>query len=571
MPPWWERFPARWEQEQQALRDRGISFEIDPAALAAGQLILRLTGFPAEHPIELHCTYPVSYPYFAPQVVAPSLELQRHQTPSTKQLCLLDRSGDRWLPATDTLASLLAEKLPEVLASQPDEPDGDQVFEAKEGEPITVYLNPEPGSFVGFPAFALEAVGERGSLRVGVEGFRPFRATTLEITNTNGQLIALSDARQQASYPGPQVVQGRWVRLPRRPSFGDAAFYYRLAIEACSDLAQPAWQKPWGEKGPRVDLVGLLFEDEMTWRGAAGNVIFVAKTQEWAADGKRGKVETRLLRAELESHGNYFLRNPSAQTLSPGVVSLVGTGSIGSPAAKLLAQAGVGTLRLFDGDVVEAGNAIRWEIGRAVAGFPKVQALHSMLAHNFPYTKVAPHFVRVGDPRLDPANSARLDAAIFSNTTCILDATASTRVNQYLAEMAQLHSVPYVWMHATNGAWAGLVGIASPDPARCCWMCHLFYLEDGTIEALPHAPDDDVIQPPGCLDPTFTGSQVDLTETALLATRVVIDQVTASLTGAQPSYTWNVATLRLRDERGHPQLPVWKSYVLPPHARCPNH
>jgi len=113
--------------------------------------------------------------------------------------------------------------------------------------------------------------------------------------------------------------------------------------------------------------------------------------------------------------------------------------------------------------------------------------------------------------------------------------------------------------------------MASPDPTKCCWMCHLYYLEDGTIEALPHAPEDDLIQPPGCLDPTFTGSQVDLTETALQATRVVMDQVTASVTGGQPAYTWSIATLQLRDKSGFPQLPAWKSYTLPPHANCPNH
>jgi hypothetical protein len=561
----------RWEQEQQALRDRGIFFESDPAAFAAGQLILHLTAFPAERPIELRCTYPANYPYFPPMVVAPNLELRRHQTPGTKQLCLLDRGGDRWLPATDTLASLLAEKLPEVLASQPAKPDGDQLFEAKEGEPITVYLTPELGSFVGFPAFSLDALGARGILRIGMESFHPFRATTLEVTTANGQLVALSDARQHASYPGPLVAQGRWIKLPQRPACGDAAFYYQRAVELYPDLEQPAWQKPWGEKGPRIDLVAFLFEDEMTWRGIAGNVIVVAKTQEMGADGKRGKVEKRLLRAELESRDNYFLRNPSSRSLNQGVVSLVGTGSIGSPAARLLAQAGVGTLRLFDGDVLEAGNTIRWEIGRTAAGYPKVHGLHSMLANNFPYTKVESQFMKIGDPNQDSANSAHLDAAIFKGSTCILDATASTRVNQYLAEMAQIHHVPYVWMHATNGAWGGLVGIASPDSAKCCWMCHLYYLEDGTIEALSRAPEDDLIQPPGCLDPTFTGSQVDLTETALQATRVVMDQVAASVSGGQPAYTWSIATLQLRDKSGFPQLPAWKAYRLPPHANCPNH
>lgn len=569
--PWWERDPARWENEQHALRDGGIQFEINPAAFAAGKLELFLKVSHNGQLVRLTATFPVTYPYFAPMVIAMDLALARHQTPGTKQLCLLDRGGDRWLPQTDRLASLILEKLPEVFASQPDQLGTGPIVEALEGEPITIYLQPELNSFVGFPDFDLDALAPHGNLHVGVDSFRPFRATVLDVTNADGKPVAFSQARQYVPYNSQYVVAGRWVKLPQRPNYGDAASYYRAAIAQSPELEQPKWQTPWGDKGPRMDLIALLFEDEMTWRGNAGNVIVVAKTQEIEAQGKRSKVESRLLRAELESQENYFLRNPTAERLHEGVVTLVGTGSIGSPAAKLLAQAGVGTLRLFDPDVVEAGNAIRWEIGRTSAGYQKVAALQGMLMHNFPYTKVEGYLVKLGDPAMDIANHAKLEKTLFGGTTCILDASASTRVNQYLAETAQLHGIPYVWMSATNGGWGGLVGIAVPGRDKFCWMCHLYYLHDKTIDALPHAPDDNLIQPPGCLDPTFTGSQVDLTEVSLMATRVVMDQVTASKAGVPSVYPWNVATLQLRDQDGRPHLPVWTPHALPPHANCPNH
>lgn len=571
MTPWWERDPARWESEQRALRDGGIQFEISPAAFTAGKLELRLKVPHDGQLVNLTATFPATYPYFAPMVVAKDLALARHQTPDTKQLCLLDQGGERWRPQTDRLASLILEKLSEVFASQPDQPATGHVVEALEGEPITIYLQPELNSFVGFPAFDLDALGSRGSLRIGVESFRPFRATVLEVTNADGKPVAFSQARRYLPYDAQYVVTGRWVKLPQRPGWGDAASYYRAAIAQSPELEQPKWQTPWGGKGPRMDLIALLFEDEMTWRGNAGNVIAVAKTQETEAHGKRPKVEPRLLRAELESQKYYFLRNPSAECLHEGAVTLVGTGSIGSPAAKLLAQAGVGTLRLFDPDVVEAGNAIRWEIGRTAAGYQKVAALQGMLMHNFPYTKVEGYHAKLGDPAMDIANHEKLEKAVFGETTCILDASASTRVNQYLAETAQLQGIPYVWMYATNGGWGGLVGIAAPGRDKFCWMCHLYYLDDQTIDALPHAAEDNLIQPPGCLDPTFTGSQVDLTEVSLMATRVVLDQVTASKAGVPSVYQWNVATLQLRDQDGRPHLPVWTPHTLLPHANCPNH
>jgi hypothetical protein len=206
--PWWERYPARWDHEQQALRNGGIPFEIDPAAFAAGKLVVHLHVDHSGRSIKLVATYPASFPYFAPMVVAPGLELPRHQTPGSKQLCLLDRGGDRWMPASDTLASLVLEKLPEVFASQPGEPNIEPIVEAREGEPITIYLQPELSSFVGFPAFDLGATEARGTLRIGMENFRPLRATVLEVINTSGRPVAFSDARQYVSYPAQQIAQG---------------------------------------------------------------------------------------------------------------------------------------------------------------------------------------------------------------------------------------------------------------------------------------------------------------------------------------------------------------------------
>jgi hypothetical protein len=116
------------------------------------------------------------------------------------------------------------------------------------------------------------------------------------------------------------------------------------------------------------------------------------------------------------------------------------------------------------------------------------------------------------------------------------------------------------------------VGRAGVDREEFCWMCHLHYIEDQTIPPLPAAPEEDMIQPAGCLDPTFVGSQVDLAEVSLMGARVVTDEVLSRI-GAQgvSRYDWNVAVLELRDEAGWPQLPKWTPYKLPRHAKCTNH
>lgn len=554
-----------------------IRYEVDLPAQAAGKLVLKLAMEVGDRPLRLTAHFPTRYPYFPPMVIAPDLELVRHQTPGSKQLCLLKRAGEDWAPATDTLAGLLVEQLPLVFASQPgtgNEASG-EVVETQEGEPITAFIDTEAASFIGFPSYAFSRLDDHGVFRMGLERLKPLRGTVLDLRDADGNTIVSSEARDELFYTkrSAPIITGRWVRLPTRPPVARPQDYYDLAVQALPALQQPRWEILPGATKPRIDLIALLFEDELAWREQAGNVILISKTQEAATAGKRGKIEARVHRTELESRANYFMRDPMASGLKKGVVSLAGAGSIGSPAAKLLAQAGLGDLRIIDQDVLDAGNAIRWEIGRSGAGHPKAHLLHELIESNYPYTKVLGMRAKIGNPLTagDPTER-ELDDALFRGVTCMLDATASIPVNHFLSETARVQGIPYVWMHATHGAWAGLVGRAGPSRADFCWMCHLYYLSDGQISRLPSAPEDKSVQPPGCLDPTFIGAQVDLAEVSLMGTRRVIDEVLTCV-GAQANsaYPWNIAVVRLRDEQGQPQLPVWTPYTLPPHADCPNH
>ena len=68
---------------------------------------------------------------------------------------------------------------------------------------------------------------------------------------------------------------------------------------------------------------------------------------------------------------------PGQQRLKAATVLIVGAGGVGSPAALYLAAAGVGTLRIIDGDTVSLSNLQRQilfdttDIDR-----PQVEALH---------------------------------------------------------------------------------------------------------------------------------------------------------------------------------------------------
>lgn len=569
MGHWWETNAALWEREQKALADAGIAFVVDESARKAGRLVLNLTMQWDGQPLRLVAHYPTPYPYFLPMVVAPDLNLTRHQTPGSNQLCLLDK--DLWQPETDTLASLLPTQLRKIYDAQPG--GSEEQNQGCEAEPLTAYLQTEENSFVGFPAYDIVKLPLSGKFRLGVESINPLRGTVIEVLDDTGHPLFASQTRDAAHYTQRKglVLTGRWVRLPGRPSHGDAKHFYDLAIITDPTLGAPLWQAPASNTW-RADFVALLFGDELAWQEMVGNAIIVSKTQYLARD-KKSSVLPRLHRVELESRANYFQRDKSSAGLQKGCITLVGAGSVGSPVAKFLAQSGIGELRIVDHDVLDAGNAIRWELGRAMAGYPKAHLLHQLIDANWPLTKVKGINWRVGDANYaSNPQEPELYEQLVRKVTCLVDATASMTTGNFLSDRARQSGVPYVWMHATHGGWGGLVGRAGVDREDFCWMCHLHYLDDQTIPPLPAAPEEDMIQPPGCLDATFVGSQVDLVEVSLMGARLVIDEVLTKTGGQDASrYDWNVAVLELRDAQGRPQLPKWTPYVLPRHPKCPNH
>ena len=74
--------------------------------------------------------------------------------------------------------------------------------------------------------------------------------------------------------------------------------------------------------------------------------------------------------------------------LSPAKVVLIGCGSLGSPAAQLLAQAGVGNLRLIDPDNLQWANTARHALGARSVHLSKAKRLAEDLQGDFPSSKI---------------------------------------------------------------------------------------------------------------------------------------------------------------------------------------
>ncbi len=83
-------------------------------------------------------------------------------------------------------------------------------------------------------------------------------------------------------------------------------------------------------------------------------------------------------------------------------VLMLGAGGLGSPAGLYLAAAGVGTLGIVDGDVVDESNLQRQVLhGRSQVDVPKVQSAAARIADLNPDVKVIPYAERLDSSNID--------------------------------------------------------------------------------------------------------------------------------------------------------------------------
>nr|WP_245803005.1 ThiF family adenylyltransferase [Corynebacterium phocae] len=131
------------------------------------------------------------------------------------------------------------------------------------------------------------------------------------------------------------------------------------------------------------------------------------------------------------------LFGPAAQArLSRATVSVIGAGGLGSPALLYLAGAGVGTVRIFDDDVVSRSNLHR-------------QIIHADAAVGTPKAASAQHAIAALNPSVAVEKRGRLtpDTALaqLAGTDVLVDGSDNLH-SRYLCSWAahRLH-IPHVW------------------------------------------------------------------------------------------------------------------------------
>jgi molybdopterin/thiamine biosynthesis adenylyltransferase len=165
---------------------------------------------------------------------------------------------------------------------------------------------------------------------------------------------------------------------------------------------------------------------------------------------------------EVERYARHLvlaeIGGPGQQALARATVLIVGAGGVGSPAALYLAAAGVGTLRIIDGDTVALSNLQRQILfDTADIGRPKVEAAAGRLA------AINPHIeIQALDHPLTAANAA----SAIAGADVVLDGTDDFGIRHIVNGACVAAGVPLV--SGALGRWSGQVGVFARRP---CYRC----------------------------------------------------------------------------------------------------
>ena len=151
---------------------------------------------------------------------------------------------------------------------------------------------------------------------------------------------------------------------------------------------------------------------------------------------------------------------PGQAKLAEATVGVVGAGGLGGPAALLLAAAGVGTLHIWDDDVVELSNLQRQiQFTEDDVGARKAEGLAARVRALDSGLHVEAHNTRLG---ADAAEALR-------GCDVVLDCTDGFASRFHVNAASRSLSVPLV--SGAAAGWSAQVGVFNASPDAPCYRC----------------------------------------------------------------------------------------------------
>lgn len=564
LSPWWKRLPDRLEYELRALDQAGIVYELDQQALEGGVALLRLDYNCNGERLRLEVKFPDFYPYTRFEIIAPGIELNHHQNPFCKNLCLIGGSSENW-ETTDTVADYLKNRLPVMLSTARTELR-EQVagLEEHQGEPMTAYYPHQVDSVVLVDSsWAIPGGTTHGRMTIGLfpDSGVLLRGAVLEIRDSNNHVLAQADPAIVKLCP--KSIPGRWVRADQPIKENEPDKFLR-AVPRNRYTAE--YVRSHTVQGGYLDIVGVVFPEEVSWRESSDGWVFVVRGKQKATVNQAAGF-SYFARAARSGLLDLASRQPALYDLRSCCVAVVGLGCIGAPSVLEFARAGVRELRLLDHDIIEPGNSVRWPFGISVAGRNKAQVLKMFLHAHYPFTevKVFPH--KIGDVLTPGQSDLKVLSEFLQDVDLIYDATAEIGIQHLMSDLARERSVPFVCISSTNGGWGGRILRVVPGTTQGCWYCSRLWMQEDRLP-IPPADPGGPVQPHGCASPTFTGFSFDLQEVSLAGVRLAVATLSSKGKKLYPDFGWDGGVLSLRDNNGQPLPATWKTFSLHPHPKC---
>lgn len=548
---WWEVWPNRYELEKKALEESG--FRLDEE-VKEGRLIFHLTCPKKIGVNKLVVLFPDSYPYFRPYVYAQDRIAIRHQNPFNLNLCLLGRSTINWLPESDTAASLIISRVPEILirSSTPfgTPPDSG---EDQQGEPFSRYYLYSLEAQVVFD----ETVSDLEKERCGFGKLSLREGSDIQAGKIAGVITQLVTRKREVisncldfyKCQGKEVFEFRWFYLDQPLQIFEPK---DLLVKVESKFESPA--KPRRFRGG--DLTVIFFKEEVR----AGELGLGAVGLLRRANG-RNTHSANFIRCVPGSKDALLERVANVHGLQNKSVAIIGVGCVGSELAISLAKAGLEHIYLVDGDGVEITNSARWPLGFDSIGKSKVAALKNHIEKNFPQSSVSAIERTIGaPPESGTTNELDFFYSLSKKVDLIIDCSVEIGVQAATTSIFRWLGKPVIVASTTNGGLGGLVKLVEPNKDAPCLYCYLEHMSRNN-SLVPISTGEITLQPHGCDEPTFVAASVDPQEVAIQAARVAF----SCMSDSYQSLNWNFSLFHRDVSLGEAQ---WSYFSLEKIESC---
>ena len=334
--------------------------------------------------------------------------------------------------------------------------------------PFDAYLNFKP-------KWAVMATFDFESLLTGIGGWGDLNGVP-----TNPNLLSI----RPGPATGPGELRGLWFRsghlqAPPPRNLSELLRHLRRSQRKGLERALAQRREPRGlQVSGGVDIIMFA------WQRQERTDLLVM-----ACEGVGDKVEAAALVAEPNDERTLRLRaGPDAEVLNGRSAVLFGAGALGGHVALTLAESGIDSLRVVDGDLLSPGNVVRHVAGHDHVGGPKVNAVEVSIRNHAPWTDVESI-----TPQTNPYGSQEI-AHLIEDFDVVIDATGNDSFVHPVARVAEGLGKPLVSGALFRGGFIGRVQRKALE-------------SDSSIPGRPDSPDYPIV-PPG--DPMVDFAEPDL-------------------------------------------------------------